>query len=249
MHTGATMLTKNPPQCWVLLVVSVCTLLCVLFLAVAARSLKLVKLLSQQLQHFFCSVIKTKLDLFAQLFQNCWDHASASCLCILLSVSSIISSSTMLNYPFSSRFPIHTLVFPLIFLVVTAKCFRTSARLVLKTKWQPNFVSLRSFIGRFHPRIRCMSILCWELLHPFAQHYQHHLTSVEPTTLDNVGSCCVHLQGALGHKRKLRANFVTLVRLHPSYVPPNNSMDRQPFLISKCFPSAYINIHQLKNCV
>ena len=94
-----------------------------------------------------------------------------------------------------------------------------------------------------------MSILCWELLHPFAQHYQHHLISVEPTTRDNVGSCCVHLQGALGDKRKLRVNFVTLVRLHPSYVPPNNSVDRQPFLMSKCFPSTYVNIRRLKNCV
>ena len=56
-------------------------------------------------QHFFCCVIRIMLDPLALLFQNCWGHTSASCLCILLSVSSVINSYMMLfNWPFSFHF-------------------------------------------------------------------------------------------------------------------------------------------------
>ena len=52
---------------------------CYMLLRVVAQGLKPVRLFSQQLQHFFCSVIAeacaTMLYPFAQLFQPCWGHA------------------------------------------------------------------------------------------------------------------------------------------------------------------------------
>ena len=36
---------------------------------------------------------------------------------------------------------------------------------MLKTRWQPNFVSLLSLMGCILPIIRCTSLHCWELLH------------------------------------------------------------------------------------
>ena len=48
-------------------------------------------------QHFFCCVIRIMLDPLALLFQNCWGHTSASCLCILLSVSSALAWCCWIN--------------------------------------------------------------------------------------------------------------------------------------------------------
>ena len=48
---------------------------------------------------------------------------------------------------------------------------------MLKTRWQPNFVSLQRLMCRILPIIHCTSLHCWELLRPFVHNCQHHPTS------------------------------------------------------------------------
>ena len=70
MH--ATLLANNSQHYWMLHVLSVCTFCCML-LGVVAQSLKLVKLLSQQLLTFllFCDR--------SSVVQQCWIHLHSSC--------------------------------------------------------------------------------------------------------------------------------------------------------------------------
>ena len=72
VQTHATLLANNSQHYWMLHVLSVCTFCCML-LGVVAQSLKLVKLLSQQVLTFllFC-------DRWS-IVQQCWIHLHSSC--------------------------------------------------------------------------------------------------------------------------------------------------------------------------
>ena len=60
--------------------------------------------------------------------------------------------------------------------------------------WIPFAQRFQSIMGRILPTTHYTSLHCWELLRPFARNYQHHPTSAEPTTANNVGSRCVRLR-------------------------------------------------------
>ena len=56
---------------------------------------------------------------------------------------------------------------------------------------------LQRLIGCILPTMHCRSQHCWELLHPFADHYQHARNNSQHCWHNNVGSCCVRLHAAL----------------------------------------------------
>ena len=70
---------------------------------------------------------------------------------------------------------------------------------MLKTRWQPNFVSLQGLMGRILPMIHSMSLHCRELyaLRAFAHNCQHDPTYAEPTTANNTLEIVVSLYTGL----------------------------------------------------
>ena len=58
---------------------------------------------------------------------------------------------------------------------------------------------VKRLMGCILPTVHCRSQHCWELLHPFAHHYQHARNNSQHCWCNNVGSCCVRLHAALGN--------------------------------------------------
>ena len=75
---------------------------------------------------------------------------------------------------------------------------------------------------------------CWELLRSFAQNCQHHPTSAETTTSNNVGSCCVRLHtiataNTMQHlqKQQLPAMLVVVAFVCTQLPTPSNICRKQ----------------------
>ena len=141
-----------------------------------SQSLKQAKLLSQQ-KHFFCSVIAKALRinvrsvctvLLFNIVRATHTHLIFACSYVFdhQLLYDVVKETLLLSFP-RLRFSFsHGAFFPFLY-------FRTSPLFILKTRWQPNFVSLQitGSINRIIHRTSCP-------LH----HYQHHLTSAEPPT-------------------------------------------------------------------
>ena len=68
----------------------------------------------------------------------------------------------------------------------------------------------KELMGCILPTMHCRSQHCWELLYPFADHCQHARNNSHHCWHNNVGSCCVRLQAALGAKVQIFHDSIVL---------------------------------------
>ena len=70
----------------------------------------------------------------------------------------------------------------------------------LPTLLEPRMLNthgLQRLMGCILPTMHCRSQTCWELLHPFANHYQHTCNNSQHCWRNNVGNCCARLHAPL----------------------------------------------------
>ena len=168
VQTDATLLANNSQHCWMLHVASVCTPCCMLLDVVACCCAKFERLRGAKL---FSQQLPTSL-LFRDrrsVAQQCW---------IRLHSSSNIVWATHAHYAWFTKtnglYPSHdALQVPTMSGVVASVC----TPLPTRTQQFPTWLAQQ----------------CWELLRPFAHHYQHARKNSQHGWRNNVGSCCIRL--------------------------------------------------------